>query len=192
MNRQLYCLKYAFWECVPISWYGERLRDKFISLATSGKVWLASAMNMLTFFVLILTVSIVTGLYTGGVAWLKDFLIGFKAARAIELKAIKGQEGRPFTPALIATIAELQTPGGHRPLGAFGWNGVQLWFYDANGSKYKTIDNGRTVEPDDLILETVEFLESNTIKGWNRRCRHGCRRWCSRSRFAWCWYTGSG
>lgn len=116
-------------------------------------------LNLTTLTILVITTSLVAALYLGTVSWLRDYVDSNPLARTVEVSSIFGSKTSIFKPKDIEEIRRLTLEEGASPVdGVYGWNDTTFWFYNSQGGQDDTLTHGRTVDPQDPILQRLNYL----------------------------------
>lgn len=155
-----YLFVFALRDVFPVSFYGRDLREKAKTLVSSLRSCVSTVLNLTTLSILVVTTLLVAALYLGTVGWLRDYVESNPLARTVEVSSIFGMRTAAFEKADLDELRSLRIYGkSESPVEAVhGWNDVTFWFFDAAQSQDDELTHGRTVSPDDPLLERLDFL----------------------------------
>jgi len=157
MEHLMYNFLYALRDLFPLSWYGRSFQEKLSSLLNALRLCVPTFLNIVTITILIVTVSIVSALYFGSMAWLRSYVEEDQMARTIHISSLTSRDGEIFNDEKLKKLSAIQDVQGH-PLteSVHGWNDVALWFYNQKGMEDSAgYSEGRTVDIHDLLLTTL-------------------------------------
>lgn len=159
LRRLRFILNYAIRDLFPLSCYGKKITERLRTLLSTLGSSVPALMNIATLSVLVLTITVMAGLYKGATAWLKDYINNNRMARTIPVSAIFGTHNATLHPEDVQQMAFIASVEGRRlPSGAFGWNDMLIWFYKANGQVDDDLTHGRSVDPEDEVLGKLEYF----------------------------------
>jgi hypothetical protein len=157
MEHLMYNFFYALRDLFPLSWYGRGFQEKLSSLFNALRLCVPTFLNIVTITILIVTVSVVSALYFGSMAWLRSYVEEDQMARTIHISSLTSRDGEIFNDEKLKKLSAIQDVQGN-PLteSVHGWNDVALWFYNQKGREDSAgYSEGRTVDIDDLLLTTL-------------------------------------
>ena len=160
-----YAIIFALLDMFPVSFYGRNLSERITSLWYSLRSSVPTLLNILTVMILIITVTVVAGLYVGSTQWLKTYIDNDRMARTVEVSAMFGTQVNVFTDQHIEQLRKISIEENVAPIeAAFGWNDLTLWFYTADGSIDTGLTFGRSVNIADPVLKRMTFLSKKNPK----------------------------
>jgi cell division protein FtsX len=153
-----YAIIFALLDMFPVSLYGRNLSERLTSLWYSLRSSVPTLLNILTVMILIITITVVAGLYVGSTQWLEKYIENDRMARTVEVSALFGTQVEFFTDQHIEQLRQISIEENVAPIeAAFGWNDLTLWFYTADGSIDTGLTHGRSVNVADPVLKRMTF-----------------------------------
>ena len=158
----IYAIAFALLDIFPISWYGKDLRECMGSLWHSIRSSISTILNIITITLLIITITVVAGLYAGSTQWMKEYITNNRMAKAIQISTI-GTNVKVLNDQTIEEVKHITIQGNKHPIeGAFGWTDVSMWFYTATDEMDFDLTYGRTIDIADPVLNRIKLLYKKT------------------------------
>ncbi|MDP6111624.1 MAG: FtsX-like permease family protein [Planctomycetota bacterium] len=181
MSRLAYILNYAVNDLLPFRIAGETPAEKAASLLDTSKRWLTTGLNVLTLATLIVTALVIGGLVIGTTTLLREYIEENPLALVVEIHGGLGasvktiseedeKEIRTFAVGQDGKIApDTNSDDSRRAVHRVaGWNDYALWFFKRDGSRDTDFSSGRTVQPNDPVLEKLSFTQKASDRFFER------------------------
>ncbi|MEM8933443.1 MAG: FtsX-like permease family protein, partial [Acidobacteriota bacterium] len=154
----LYVVLFAARDLFPVSFYGRDTRERLRTLGGTLRSCVSTALNLVTLSILVITTTLVGALYLGTVGWLRGYVESNPLARTVEVSSLFGSDTSVFKPDELTELGALTIADANPITAVHGWNDVTFWFVDADGRENDTLTHGRTVDPEDPLLERLDLL----------------------------------
>ena len=156
-----YAVGFAFLDIFPLSFYGVNFKERLNSILQSLRLCIPAFLNIITLLILIITITVVAGIYIGATGWFKEYIETNDMPRIVEINAISDANQILIQPSTLARFAEIKDANGEKAVQqAYGWSDALLHFYDKKGCSSTDVTLGRTIDPADPLLDSLEIIWS--------------------------------
>jgi hypothetical protein len=153
-----YAVGFAFLDIFPLSFYGGNLKERINSVLQSLRLCLPAFLNIITLLILIISITLVAGIYIGATSWFKEYIETNDMPRIVEINAISDANQVLIQPSTLVQFAQIKDASGAKAVQqAHGWSDALLHFYDKMGVSSTDVTLGRTIDPADPLLDSLEI-----------------------------------